>query len=338
MKSLIFKVLLSIIALLLLAFFLGPTPNYDKIDLSSSAIKGELHQIDSIVNASESKIDNIKPENAAEIIWHNNEIKKTEYAVLYLHGFTASHMEGNPIHKEFAKRYGCNLYLSRLEGHGVEDIDAFKNLTPDNYFESAQKALEITKKLGNKIIVMSCSTGSTLSILLAKTNPEIHSFIMFSPNIDIRDPMSALTVGHWGKELTEFVLDGEYNNVVYEDETAYKYWYKKYHINGIIALKKFIVDNMISANFKLINQPLFLSYYYKNENEQDDVVSVKRMIDFYNEVSTPAANKRKYVSEDAKTHIISSSLFNKNIAALQSELYKFAEEVLKLPPIKDTIK
>ena len=42
----------------------------------------------------------------------NDSLKeKTEYAVVYLHGFSASQEEGDPVHYDFAKKFGCNLFL-----------------------------------------------------------------------------------------------------------------------------------------------------------------------------------------------------------------------------------
>ncbi|MFX8354900.1 hypothetical protein ABTL90_19390, partial [Acinetobacter baumannii] len=59
-------------------------------------------------------VHKIKPNNQARIVWANDSIKeKTEYAIVYLHGFSASQEEGNPVHINIAKYFGCNLYLSR---------------------------------------------------------------------------------------------------------------------------------------------------------------------------------------------------------------------------------
>jgi hypothetical protein len=64
-------------------------------------------------------------DNEARIVWANDSLKqKTEYAIVYLHGFSASQEEGNPVHRNIAKQFGCNLYLSRLSQHGVDTTDA----------------------------------------------------------------------------------------------------------------------------------------------------------------------------------------------------------------------
>lgn len=328
--KLIFKLLFILLSVTVLAYFVGPKPKFKPIDLKTKDVSvSELAAIDSIILDSEKKVDGIKPDNESRILWFNNEKKKTEFSLLYLPGFTASYMEGYPINADFAKRYGMNLYMPRLESHGLLDTNAFLNITPDNYFESAQQALNIAKKLGDKVIIMSCSTGSTLSIMLANTNPEIHSFIMFSPNIDIKDPMSTLVTEQWGSELTSLVMGSDYNRINYKEE-AKQYWYSTYHKNGIIALKRLIKDFMTEESFKKISQPLYMAYYYKNDEEQDNVVSVPRMLEFFEQISTPVQNKKKVSFDDAEGHVICSQMMNKNIDKVKLSAYNFAEVILKL--------
>lgn len=45
---------------------------------------------------------------------------KTKYAFVYLHGFSASEKEGHPVHRNIAKHFNANLYLARLQGHGLD--------------------------------------------------------------------------------------------------------------------------------------------------------------------------------------------------------------------------
>lgn len=323
---------ISLILLIPIAlYFVGPKAEFAPINPDTPEITIPLSSLNAWLAAGESKISDLKPNNEAKIIWADSMPGKTKYVVVYLHGFSASEMEGDPVHRNFAKRYGCNLYLSRLEDHGRVDSNSFEKLTPDNFYESAQRALTIGRMLGDSIILMSCSTGSTLSIMLAQQYPDIHSFIMFSPNIDIKDPLSGLTIGPWGSQLTSLVLGSDYNHITYTPE-AQKYWNPVYHKNGILTTKKMIVDNMKTENFKKIRQPLFMSYYYKDEEHQDNVVSVARMNDFYKEVSTPAAKKRKFVSTTADSHVIVSSIQSKDYVTVQNECFRFAEEVLGLKP------
>ncbi|MBL0080973.1 MAG: alpha/beta hydrolase [Saprospiraceae bacterium] len=313
-------------------YFIGPKVGFQPIDPKSPPVNMALTELDAWIAAKESSVSDLKPNNEAKIIWNDSVPRKTKFAVVYLHGFSASWMEGDPVNRNFAKRYGCNLYLSRLEDHGRRDSNSFNTLTSDNFCESAQQALNIGRLLGDSIILMSCSTGSTLSIMLASQYPEIHSFIMLSPNIDIKDPMSALTIGPWGSQLTSLVLGSDYNHITYTAE-AQKYWNPVYHKNGIFTTKKIIADHMTEKSFAAIRQPLFMSYYYKDEDHQDDVVSVPRMLDFYEQVATPASKKRKYVSTTANSHVIASGIQSKDWEGVQQACYDFAEQVLKLSPV-----
>ena len=36
-------------------------------------------------------------------------------SVVYLHGFSASQEEGDPVHYDFAQKFGCNLFLAALK-------------------------------------------------------------------------------------------------------------------------------------------------------------------------------------------------------------------------------
>jgi esterase/lipase len=254
--------------------------------------------------------------------------------VVYLHGFSSSQEEGAPIHKDFARRYGCNLFLSRLEDHGRADTNSFINLTPHNYIESAKEAIAIGNLIGEKTIVISCSTGSTLAAFLSAKNPDkIWANIMYSPNIDLYDPTSAALTWPWGKQIAEMSFGGEYNRINYSPAAA-QYWNAVYHLNGVLAVKSLINQTMKPEIFKKISQPLLLGYYYRNEEEQDNVVSVEAMKDFFMQVNTSDNEKIMVAFPDAGRHVIASHVLSNDVLGVKKETYRFAEEVLGLKPVK----
>jgi hypothetical protein len=61
--------------------------------------------------------------------------------VVYIHGFSASQEEGDPVHYTFAKKFGCNLFLNRLADHGVDTTEPLLNVTADKLWSSAKEAL-----------------------------------------------------------------------------------------------------------------------------------------------------------------------------------------------------
>jgi len=321
------------VVLLTIGYLAGPRVAYDPVTISQETTEVvNIAGLDSVIASEESRVDGLKDRNASVIVWANDTLKqRTPYVLLYLHGFSASYMEGDPIHAAFAKRYGMNMYVPRLEGHGLKSRESFKELTPDAYVDSAVKAYGIARQLGDKVIIMSCSTGSTLDIILTANGFPVYGHIMLSPNIDLFDKKSEMLLLPWGKAIAEQVLGGKYKINHYTEE-ARKYWNPEYHYHGIFVVKWLLKNYMTDENFANVKEPLYVGYYYKNEKEQDDVVSVEKMKYFLQKSGTVASAKREEVFPDAATHMIGSSLFCKSIPEIQRSVNQFAEEVLLLEP------
>jgi len=113
-----------------------------------------------------------------------------------------------------------------------------------------------------------------------------------------------------------------------------KYWNKTYRIEGAVALKKLIQETMTDDNFKKIKQPLMVGCYYKNEEEQDKVVSVERMREFFATVSTPENEKQFCEFPNADSHVVTSGLQSKDLDDVREKSFKFAEEVLHLTKVE----
>src|SRR6187455_3537714 len=144
---------------LIIIYFLGPQPPTPKYNNELPNIPADAVLLVKYIANNESK-HKLKPDNEARIVWFNDSTKeKTEYAVVYLHGFSASQEEGDPVNYEFARKFGCNLFLARLAEHGVDTTEPLANYTAETSWRSAVEAYGIGKQLGRKIILMSTSTG-----------------------------------------------------------------------------------------------------------------------------------------------------------------------------------
>lgn len=320
---------------LVVLFFLGPKPDFPKFDGRLTTINASLDQLDRYIAAKEAQIPNIKPNNQSRIVWADS-IRKTPYSLVYLHGFSASPMEGDPLHFEFAKRYGFNLYLPRLAGHGLDEKEAFKDLTPKDLVESAKEAISIGKLLGEKVILMSCSTGGTLGIYLAASNPDdVAAQILYSPNIDIYDQTSHLMTGSWGGQIAHLVL-GDYYSFVPPKEEGYKYWTTRYRVEGLICLRALLDNTMKEETFQKIKHPFFLGYYYKTEEDSDHVVSIDAMKDFFAKTSTPDELKQMVALPNVGNHALLSRILSKDVESVREETFAFAEGILGLEPVEST--
>lgn len=319
-----FRILINLVGI----FLLGPHPAKPYFDDVLPAISDQI-PIDAYVSSIESS-QKIKPNNQAKIIWADTAHQPTEYAIVYLHGFSASQMEGDPVHLNIAKQFHCNLYLSRLAEHGIAGSNVMQNLTAENFWESAKEAYAIGKKIGKKVILMSTSTGGTLSLQLAASYPEIAGLIMYSPNIEINKLSASLLNIPWGLQLARLVQNGNFNNVKYTNKDYPKYWNPHYRLEATVELQNLIKATMNKKLFEKVHQPCLTLFYYKDENHQDNVVKVSAIKKMFSEISTPDNLKVIKAMPNTGNHVIASPMVSKDVEGVQKETAKFiAEKIIK---------
>jgi esterase/lipase len=318
-------VILSILALFVI-YFLGPQPPKPELNDVLPAV-ASIDALDSYITAMEAP-HKIKPNNQAKIIWADSSQSQTEYALVYLHGFSASQMEGDPVHQNIAKQFNCNLYLARLAEHGIDTTEDLMNLTADQYWESAKLAYAIGKQIGKKVILMSTSTGGTLALQLASVYPEIAGLILYSPNIEVFNPSAPLLDNPWGLQIGRAVLKSNYVDIKYKDSAYPKYWNSHYRIEGVVALQNLLESTMTEATFKKIHQPTLALYYYKDEAHQDNVVKVKAIQKMMQQIATPANLKMEMAIPNAGNHVIASPIVSNDIVSVEKATAKFMKEVI----------
>lgn len=324
------KILLYILGVLIIVYLFGPQPDTPKYTTAMPLVPPTA-ELEKFIAANEA-MHKLRPNNEARIVWTNDSLKqKTEYAIVYIHGFSASQEEGNPVHRNIAKQFGCNLFLSRLAEHGIDTTEQLMNLTADNYWESVKEALAIGKQLGNKVILMGTSTGATQALQLAATYPnDVAALVLYSPNIAINDNNAWMLNNHWGLQIARLVKGGNYNDPT-DDRPIYKqYWNKPYRLEAIVALEEMLETTMTKKTFKKIKQPVLLLYYYKDEQHQDDVVKVSAIKEMFTQLATDTINKRAIALPNTGNHVMASPIKSKDVESVERETKKFLEEVIHL--------
>jgi pimeloyl-ACP methyl ester carboxylesterase len=323
------KWLLIIPVALIIIYLLGPSPASPRYNKELPYVPAGADSLEGYIRANESQ-HRLKPDNEARIVWaHDSARQKTEYAIVYLHGFSASQAEGDPVHRDIAAKFGCNLYLSRLAEHGIDTVDAMINLTADEYWESAKQALEIGRRLGQKLILMGTSTGGTLAIQLAATYPgEVQALVLLSPNIAINDPNAWLLNNHWGLQIARMVLGSDYVDSKNQSQAVQQYWYTHYRVEAAAALEELLETTMNKEMFREVKQPTLLLYYYKDAVHQDSTVKVSALLNMFDELGTPPGLKQKQAMPNTGNHVIGSSLKSHDVNGVESEIEKFMSGVL----------
>jgi esterase/lipase len=326
------KWFLGIILVLLIVYFAGPKPPNPDFTIHEISLPDSLSALEKKINRDEKLVKGLKDDNQARIVWADSSKKeKTKIAFLYLHGFPASQAEGSPVHIDLAKKYHANLYLARLAEHGIEKGDSTMiNLTADKWEASAEEALAITRKLGEEVIIIGTSGGGALTLFLTSRHPEIKAIVLYSPCIKLYDNAAAILIKPWGLQLARKIKGGPIVKDVSTSEAHAQYWDLHYRLEGVQALVNLCSNTMKPEIFRKIKCPVFMAYYYKNDEEQDKVVSVPAMLKMFDELGTPSGLKQKEAFPNAGAHVIASSIRSKDWQGVEKETDKFLTDIVKL--------
>lgn len=316
------KALSSLIVILILIYIFGPTPASPKYEVKLPEVP-EIPALSNYISQQEQK-HKVKPDNEAEIVWADSaRQEQTEYAIVYLHGFSASKEEGNPAYHHLAKSLKANMYLARLADHGLDTIAPMQYFTTEKLWESGKEAYAIGKKLGKKVILLGTSTGGSLALLLAATYPGVNSLVLMSPNIAINDDKAWILNNPWGLQMARIVTGGDERIVDGKSEAYKKYWYTNYRLESVVQLEEMLESSMNTTLFKKVQQPVLMLYYYKSEAEQDPVVKVDAMLKMFDELGTSIEDKQKIALPKTGNHVIGSSITSKDIEGVKKAMNMF---------------
>jgi esterase/lipase len=270
----------------------------------------------------------LKSSAQSEIVWADTSNRvKTPYSIVYIHGFSASKDEGNPVHRNIAKELGMNLYLCRLPQHGLNDTNAFLKLEANDMIATAAQAVDIGKLLGEKVILMGTSTGGTLSLIQAAQRDDIEALILYSPLIDFFDDRTEVFSLPHGTSLAKQILGDDYVRGSKQTELESAIWYQDYNIEGLESLANLVEKGLSPELFAKIKQPLFLGYYYKDEEHQDKTVSVAAMLKMFDQIGTPTQQKIKKVYPESGAHVICSDLKSSSVDEVITDTISFIKSL-----------
>ncbi|MEP1208056.1 MAG: alpha/beta fold hydrolase [Rhizobiaceae bacterium] len=189
----ILLVLVALVAVIAAVLAFGPREPVDEtITFDSSRLDGDL---DAYLADQERTVANLIPGAAKHIVWHDTQSKQpTPVSLVYLHGFSATLEEIRPMPDLVAQSIGANLFYARLSGHG-RDGAALAEPAVNDWFNDTAEALEIGRRIGQKVVVIAVSTGATFATWAA-TRPElmrdVAGVVLISPNYGVNNSASRL--------------------------------------------------------------------------------------------------------------------------------------------------
>lgn len=232
----------AIIAVLLVAaigmgaFFAGPRVAVDTTLTFDPATVGE--DVETYLANAERDVPNLRPELAKEILWAFPTSKaRTPLAIVYIHGFSASSGEIRPVPDEIASRLGANLFFTRLTGHG-RDGPAMATGSVNAWINDYAEAIEIGRRLGERVVVVATSTGAglaTWAATRAELSEDVAALILVSPNYRIRAAGASLLAGPWGSTIARLATGAE-RQFTPRNEAHGRLWTARYPTEAILPM------------------------------------------------------------------------------------------------------
>lgn len=218
------------------AFWLGPrnTAEADaapvpELPAAASALPEHLARL-------EARYTNILPGTEKTVRFFRGSSERSAWAVVYLHGFSATRQETAPLVDLVAGALGAHNFETRLAGHG-QDGDALAGASVAAWKADALEALAIGRLLGERVLVIGVSTGAGLAAWLAQ-QPQAQrdtAWVLISPNFGLRDRTSEIINWPWGRDIARLVAGPEHSFEPRNAEHA-RYWTTRYPVEALYPL------------------------------------------------------------------------------------------------------
>lgn len=298
------KILLSVPVLAILAFSIGPKVD-QSVSIRDTAVSENPEEF---IQSRESAFKDIKPDSEKRIIWHNQSLKKkTEYSIVYIHGYSANRLEISPVCDILAKNLKANLFYTRLSGHGREDMNAFADATVNDWINDAVEAVRIGEKLGEKVIIIGTSTGATLGTWIASEKEyrkNIAAFVFLSPNFHPHSRAIRIGLYPWGRQIARLIL-GENREWTSNNEKVMKYWNHKYPSRAVVNLIG-LVDYVSRKDVSGSEVPLLVIY-----SPKDTVISPEEVQKRFQEFGGKNKQLVPFTeSQDVNQHVLAGDIIS----------------------------
>jgi alpha-beta hydrolase superfamily lysophospholipase len=245
------------------------------------------------------------PETEKRVTWHGEAGARTPYAVVNLHGFSATRQETAPLAEHVAAALGANLFETRLAGHGHTE-QPMHAVRAEDWLADTAEALAIGARLGEKTVVIGTSTGGTLALALAgqPAAAAVSEIVVISPNVQPSDGKAAWLTRPAGPLLARLIA-GDTRSWQAHNEQQARYWTTSYPIDAAIEVMR-LVDLLNSQLPMRLEQNLLVLL-----SPGDTVVSPAATKDAFARIDAP----RKQLIEiddagDPSNHVLAGDILS----------------------------
>ena len=191
----------------------------------------------------EARFGDITPGVEKRVLWAAAPGARTPLALVYVHGFSATSEEIRPVPDRVADGLGANLFYTRLTGHGRGGA-AMAEASVAHWWRDMAEAMAIGRALGDRVVLITTSTGGTLAALAA-TEPDLSAgmagIVFVSPNFRIRNPAAPLLTLPFARHWIPLVAGAERSFEAQHPDQA-RYWTTRYPTVAVMPLAALVAE------------------------------------------------------------------------------------------------
>lgn len=220
------------------------------------------------------------PRTEKRIVWQT-EGQKTDLAVVYLHGFSATRQELAPTTELVANALGANLFETRLAGHGLKR-DPLTGVTAEQWLADGTEALAIGARIGRRLVLIGTSTGATLGVALADhpLMQSVEALVLISPNFAPSDPAARWLTRPGGPLVMRYVMGDTYSWTAYS-QTQARYWTTSYPTTALVEMMRLVDFAEAQLPLTLAGGVLLLV------SRRDTIVSPEAALQAFDRIDAP---------------------------------------------------
>ena len=302
---------------------LGPRPPVDT-QLEAVPLPGELSELPAWLAGRESSVAGVTSLATKRVVFADRaQPARTRWSVVYLHGFSATRQETAPLCDELGVALGANVFHTRLRGHG-RDAEAMGEAEVGDWLQDGAEALAIGAALGERTLLVGCSTGATLALWLA-AQPRFHELgglVLISPNIRPRNPQARMLSWPWGEQLAEWVV-GPYRSFEPHNEAQRAAWTTRYRTRALVVMAA-LLDLVADTDLGQVRAPT-LTLYSPEDRVVDPAAIEARIPDLGSAVNVL---ERFEASRDPSQHVLAGEILSpESVAPLKARVLSIVAEL-----------
>lgn len=302
MKQRSFAIIAGLLALLGIALYLATPPA-----LVNAAVAPRLpDDLDAHLAANERQVAEIHaliPDTGKRITWRQPGVR-TDYAIVYLHGFSATRHETAPLAQRIAAALGANLFETRLSGHGHTERPMHA-VRAEDWLEDGAEALAIGARLGDKVIVIGTSTGATLALAMSNdaVAQMVSDLILISPNLQPQDGKSNWLTRPAGPLLAWLITGDTRSWTAHNDQQA-RYWSTSYPTEAVVEVMRLVDFAQSRLPMRVTQNVLILL------SPEDKVVSPDATRVAFGRIESPHKRLIEIETQDPSNHVLAGDILS----------------------------